>query len=55
MALSQALNLDIKIAYLDGHSDKVDFLDLKHGKDTGTQPITLLYRSVLPDVSDRDS
>jgi hypothetical protein len=41
MALSQVLNIDIKIAYLDGHSEKVDFLDLKN---TGTEPITLLYR-----------
>ena len=45
MALSQALDLNIKIAYLDRHSDKhVNILEFNNAKDSGTKPMVLLYR-----------
>ena len=48
-ALSRALKVDVKIAYLDGRdqdgSGKVDFHTFSFAEDA--QPLTLLYRYVL--------
>ncbi|KIY48557.1 cysteine proteinase [Fistulina hepatica ATCC 64428] len=46
-ALSQALGLDIDVAYLDGHSSDgtVDFVQFRNAReDNSAQPLVLLYR-----------
>jgi ubiquitin thioesterase protein OTUB1 len=46
-ALSRALKINVKVAYLDGRSSdgKVDFVEFNHA-DPGVEPMTLLYRCV---------
>ncbi|KAF8519335.1 cysteine proteinase [Hysterangium stoloniferum] len=47
-ALSRALNVNVKVAYLDGrgNGEKVDFVELKHVEDghNGMHDVVLLYR-----------
>jgi hypothetical protein len=43
MALSQALGINLKIAYLDGRGCEVNFVDFVHSEGD-KNPITLLYR-----------
>jgi ubiquitin thioesterase protein OTUB1 len=48
-ALSQALKVNIKVAYLDGRSfDRVDFVEFNHSdsESPGIDSVTLLYRYV---------
>jgi len=50
-ALSRALRINIKVAYLDGRGedDKVDFVELSNVEDgyNGMKEVVLLYRFVL--------
>lgn len=45
-ALSRALQINVDIAYIDGHSidGDVNFVELRHAIESGADPITLLYR-----------
>lgn len=47
-ALSQALQINVNVAYLDGRgaNGQVDFVELHNATDTGTVPLILLYRCV---------
>lgn len=43
--LSQALKINVSVAYLDGRSsDKVDFVEFHYSEIEDTEPLTLLYR-----------
>jgi ubiquitin thioesterase protein OTUB1 len=46
MAISQALKVNLKIAYLDGRSQdgRVEFVTFNHASDQNETPLTLLYR-----------
>ena len=48
-ALSRVLQLNIKVAYLDGHSavGNVDWVDFQCAPDPQASPIILLYRYVV--------
>jgi ubiquitin thioesterase protein OTUB1 len=45
-AISQALKVNLKIAYLDGRSQdgRVEFVTFNHAGDEKETPLTLLYR-----------
>jgi len=45
-AISQALKVNLKIAYLDGRSQdgRVEFVTFNHANDQNETPLTLLYR-----------
>jgi ubiquitin thioesterase protein OTUB1 len=45
-AISQALKVNLKIAYLDGRSQdgRVEFVTFNHASDQNETPLTLLYR-----------
>lgn len=45
-ALAQALNVHVKVAYLDGHAadGQVNFVDFSENASDGTDPLVLLYR-----------
>ena len=47
MALSQALKLNIDIAYLDGRGQagNIDFVEFRNAPEQETEPLILLYRS----------
>ena len=51
-ALSRALRINVKVAYLDGRGDaeKVDFVELQNVEEgyNGMRDVVLLYRYVLP-------
>lgn len=48
-ALSQALKINVSVAYLDGRSpNKVDFVEFHNSELEGTEPVILLYRYVGP-------
>jgi ubiquitin thioesterase protein OTUB1 len=42
-ALCRALNLNVDVAYLNGSSDEVDFIKIRHDVESAP-PISLLYR-----------
>ena len=46
MAISQALEVNLTIAYLDGrsHDGRVEFVTFNHASDENEIPLTLLYR-----------
>lgn len=46
-ALSRALQTNVKIAYLDGRSEKAEFVDFTNAVEPEMAPIHLLYRCVL--------
>jgi len=56
-ALSQALKVNLKIAYLDGRSPdgRVDFVTFDHAVDEHEAPLTLIYRPGHYDILDRRS
>jgi hypothetical protein len=45
-ALSQALKVNLKIAYLDGRSQdgRVEFVSFNYASDENETPLTLIYR-----------
>ena len=45
-ALAQALDVHVKIAYLDGHAadGQVNFVDFSENASGGAEPLVLLYR-----------
>lgn len=45
-AISQALKVNLKIAYLDGRSQdgRVEFVTFKYANDENETPLTLIYR-----------
>ena len=49
MAISQALKVNLKIAYLDGRNQdgRVEFVTFNHASDQNETPLTLLYRCVM--------
>lgn len=57
MAISQALKVNLKIAYLDGRSQdgRVEFVTFDHASDQNETPLTLLYRPGHYDILDRRS
>jgi len=57
-ALSRALKVNVRIAYLDGHlhgsqEGTVDFVDFRNTDEDGTEPVILLYRPGHYDILDR--
>ncbi|KAF8494372.1 peptidase C65 Otubain-domain-containing protein [Russula emetica] len=56
-AISQALKVNLKIAYLDGRSQdgRVEFVTFNHASDQNETPLTLLYRPGHYDILDRYS
>lgn len=54
-ALARALKLNVKVAYLDGHSadGKVDFVNFESAIDPESKPVELLYRPGHYDILDR--
>lgn len=56
-AISQALKVNLKIAYLDGRSQdgRVEFVTFNHANDQNETPLTLLYRPGHYDILDRSS
>ncbi len=52
-ALSRALEINVNVAYLDGRSPngQVDFVEFRNPPDSMDTPITLLYRSVMSQLS----
>ncbi|KAI9454268.1 peptidase C65 Otubain-domain-containing protein [Russula earlei] len=56
-ALSQALKVNLEIAYLDGRGQdgRVEFVAFKHASDENETPLTLIYRPGHYDVLDRRS
>jgi ubiquitin thioesterase protein OTUB1 len=45
-AISQALKVNVEIAYLDGRSDdgRVEYVKFNHATDVNETPLTLIYR-----------
>lgn len=45
-ALAQALNVHVKVAYLDGHATdaQINFVDFSENASAGGDPLVLLYR-----------
>ena len=45
-ALAQALDVHVKVAYLDGHAadGQVNFVDFSENASGGAEPLVLLYR-----------
>jgi len=56
-AISQALEVNLKIAYLDGRSSdgRVEFVTFNHAGDENETPLTLIYRPGHYDILDRRS
>jgi len=56
-AITQALRVNVKIAYLDGRSQdgRVEFVTFNHAKDENDPPLMLLYRPGHYDILDRRS
>lgn len=54
-ALSRALHVHVKIAYLDGRSSdgKVEFVEFNHELDPTSQPLSLLYRPGHYDIIEK--
>jgi Peptidase C65 Otubain len=48
-AISRALKVNVKIAYLDGRSDdgRVEFVTFNNAINESETPLTLIYRSVI--------
>lgn len=56
-AITQAIQVNVKIAYLDGRSPdgRVEFVTFNHSKDENEAPLMLLYRPGHYDILDRRS
>jgi len=56
-AISQALKVNLKIAYLDGRSQdgRVEYVTFKYASDENETPLTLIYRPGHYDILDRRS
>jgi len=54
-AISRALKVNVKIAYLDGRSDdgRVEFVTFNNAVNENETPLTLLYRPGHYDILDR--
>jgi len=55
-AISQALKVNVEIAYLDGRSDdgRVEYVKFNHATDVNETPLTLIYRPGHYDILDNE-